>query len=90
MVQTSCVALGAAGAAFTPGLSLACNADGNTVTPCCLADFNKNGFVNVQDVFDYLNEWLNSNPLCKLDGSTTPLTVQDAFNFLNVWFAGGC
>jgi hypothetical protein len=88
--QSTCAPRGHAGAAFIAGAAGVCNADGGTSTPCCYADFNKSGTTNLQDIFDYLNEWFAGNPYCKTGGTPGPLDVTDTFNFLNLWFAGGC
>lgn len=81
------VASGLAGAS-TPGAT-ACNASGNALTPCCLADYNKSGALTVQDIFDFLNDWFASSPYSAAGaGPADPLTVQNIFTFLNMWFAG--
>jgi hypothetical protein len=79
-----------AGAAFVAGSI--CNAGGSTTTPCCHADFNKNGSLQVQDIFDFLNSWFAGSLYAKVggDGFTGTLAVADIFDFLNAWFAGGC
>lgn len=58
-----------------------------TISSFCLADFNRDGTVAVQDIFDYLNAWLVLNPLADIDLSGG-VAVQDIFDFLNVWLAG--
>lgn len=58
----------------------------NYVGTSCLADFNKDGVVNVLDLFDYLNAWFNDEPAADVNGSGN--TAQDIFDFLNAWFAG--
>jgi hypothetical protein len=56
-------------------------------TPCtCLADFNDNGGLEIQDIFDFLNGWFAGNPRADFNGGG--LAVQDIFDFLNAWFAG--
>jgi hypothetical protein len=69
------------------GASTACNALVNYAMPCCKSDFNQNGVVEVQDIFDFLNAWFASDPRCDINGSGT-VEVQDIFDFLNAWFAG--
>jgi hypothetical protein len=87
--QANCVGSGTAGALFTSAGS-ACNAGGSTTTPCCYADFNKNGTLQVQDIFDYLNAWFQGSLYAKVggDGVSGTLAVADIFAFLNAWFAG--
>jgi hypothetical protein len=90
VTQANCVSPGGTvGAAFSSQAS--CNASGNSVSPCCYADFNKSGGLSVGDIFDYLNAWFTGSPFCKVagDGVASP-SVQDIFNFLGIWFAGGC
>ncbi len=55
--------------------------------PSCPADFDGNGNVNVQDIFDFLNAWFANQPSADVDGNNA-IEVQDIFTFLNVWFAG--
>jgi hypothetical protein len=64
----------------------ACNAPGNTVTPCCKADFNKVGGVSVQDIFDFLGAYFAGDPLANMNGGV--LSVQDIFDFLAAYFRG--
>ncbi len=65
---------------------------GNTTSPCCYANFNHNASVEVQDIFDFLNDWFagKKSALVGGDGTTGTLSVQNIFDFLNSWFAGGC
>ncbi len=53
----------------------------------CRADFNNDGVVSVQDIFDFLASWFAQGTFAdfNLDGS---VGVQDIFDFLGVWFAG--
>jgi hypothetical protein len=56
-------------------------------SPCsCRADFNQNGTLEVQDIFDFLNAWFAGLPSADFNGGG--LAVQDIFDFLNAWFAG--
>ena len=55
----------------------------------CPADFNCDGHVTVQDVFDYLAAWFSRSPNADFNNSGS-VTVQDIFDFLRAWFAGGC
>ncbi len=68
------------------GASTACNTVGNTTTPCCLANFNQNGVLEVQDIFDFLNAWFTLDGATDINGSG--VSVQDIFDFLNAWFSG--
>jgi hypothetical protein len=65
----------------------------STRTPCCFANYNHNATLEVQDIFDFLNDWFAGRAIAIPGGdgtSTTGLAVQNIFNFLNAWFAGGC
>ncbi|HVU63095.1 MAG TPA: protease pro-enzyme activation domain-containing protein [Phycisphaerales bacterium] len=53
----------------------------------CIADFDCNGSVSVQDIFDFLNAWFAGAPGTDIDASGAT-TVLDIFDFLNTWFAG--
>ncbi len=55
--------------------------------PTCLADFNGNGSVTVQDIFDFLAAYFASNPTADVNNSGG-VTVQDIFDFLAAYFAG--
>ena len=57
------------------------------VTPCP-ADFNGQGGVSVQDIFDFLSAWFTVSPTADINGDRN-VTVQDIFDFLAHWF-GGC
>jgi Lamin Tail Domain len=61
---------------------------GDTVSPCCLADYNKAGGLTVNDIFDFLTGWFNGSANADINGSG--LSVNDIFDFLGAWFAGGC
>jgi hypothetical protein len=89
IAQASCVGSGNAGAVFASAAS-ACNASGNGASPCCYADYNKQGGVSVADIFDFLNDWFAGNPMAAVggDGTTGTLSVQHIFDFLNFWFSG--
>ena len=52
----------------------------------CLGDFNGDGVVSVQDIFDFLAAWFSRSPNADYtrDGR---VTVQDIFTFLAGWFA---
>jgi hypothetical protein len=65
------------------GLSI----NGTVGTPVCRPDFNHNGILEVQDIFDFLNGWFSGSITTdyNLNGI---LEVQDIFDFLNSWFAG--
>lgn len=68
------------------GASTACNTGGSLVAPCCFANFNQNGVLEVQDIFDFLNAWFTLDSATDINGSG--VSVQDIFDFLNAWFAG--
>jgi hypothetical protein len=79
-----------AGASFPNGAS--CNAGPTTNTPCCYADYDKMGGIQVADIFAFLNDWFASSPYANTGGTGAPgpLAVQNIFDFLTDWFAGGC
>ncbi|HVU64500.1 MAG TPA: GC-type dockerin domain-anchored protein, partial [Phycisphaerales bacterium] len=74
-VSTGCVAVSDAAL-----LSIASGA-------CCPADFNGDGSLTPQDIFDFLNAWFSGSVSADFDhmGGLAP---QDIFDFLNAWFAG--
>jgi hypothetical protein len=85
--QANCTVTGfIAGVAFPPGP----NCSGSTITACCYADYNKINGIEVQDVFDFINDWLAGSPFANTGGSGSggTLAVQNIFDFLNAWFTG--
>lgn len=55
--------------------------------PRCVADYNGRSGVTTQDIFDYLNGWMDQHPGTDANRSGS-LDAQDIFDFLNAWFAG--
>ncbi len=53
----------------------------------CPGDYNLDGTLNVQDIFDFLAGWFAQDPHADTNDSAS-LTVQDIFDFLAAWFAG--
>lgn len=53
----------------------------------CAADFNHDGAVGVQDIFDYLASYFAAAPAADVD-NTPGLSVNDLFTFLGSYFAG--
>jgi hypothetical protein len=83
---------------FVPALA-ACNTPvtipgtlGNTTSPCCYANYNHNASIEVQDIFDFINDWLAGKKAAIVggNGTTGTLDVQNIFDFINAWLAGGC
>lgn len=54
----------------------------------CPVDYNSNGAVTVQDIFDYLSGYFSGDPRSDFNGSGLPASVQDIFDFLSAYFAG--
>ncbi len=55
--------------------------------PGCAADFNADGALSVQDIFDFLAAWFSGAPSADFNG-VGGISVQDIFDFLAAWFAG--
>lgn len=71
------------------GAGAACNAAGNSITPCCRADFNKTNGVSVQDLFDFLGAYFVGNMAADVSGEGL-LGVQDVFSYLAAFFGPSC
>ncbi len=93
-------ALSGGGASATVGIqrdtgtysnSARCNssiANGSRIIlACCKADFNMDGILNTQDIFDFLSAWFANDPRADFNGINGQ-NVQDIFDYLGVWFAG--
>jgi hypothetical protein len=76
----------AACAGVFKGVDVACGAAGNP-TACCPANFNQQGGVTVQDIFDFLAGYFGNVPAADFNGSGA-ITVQDIFDFLSAYFTG--
>jgi hypothetical protein len=90
VAQDQCATTGVhAGASFASG-AVACNEVGNAASPCCYADYNKSGNLEVADIFDFLNDWFAGSlyAIPGGDGVGGELAVANIFEFLNDWFAG--
>ncbi len=58
--------------------------DSQTIQLRCRCDWNGNGTLEVQDIFDFLSDWFALHGDLNGDGVTT---VPDIFEFLSCWFA---
>lgn len=54
---------------------------------CCLADFNRDGARNVNDIFVFLAAWFAKDLSTDINASGAS-EVTDIFAFLSLWFAG--
>ncbi len=68
------------------GAGSACGGAGNPVA-CCPANFNQQGGVTVQDIFDFLAAYFGGQPGADFN-SSGGITVQDIFDFLGAYFTG--
>lgn len=64
-----------------------CGPNPSTPIACCGANFNQQGAVTVQDIFDYLTAWFAGQPGANFNGQGG-VTVQDIFDYLTAWFVG--
>lgn len=60
---------------------------GRQLTVTCAADYNHDGSINVQDIFDFLSSWFANLTAADFNGNHV-IDVQDIFDFLAAWFAG--
>jgi hypothetical protein len=61
--------------------------DALTCVPPCLADFNREDGVTLQDIFDFIGGFFGQDPAADINRSGS-VTVQDIFDFLAAYFAG--
>jgi hypothetical protein len=73
---------------FRPGTPTSITAPGLPVPciPVCVADYNCTGAASVQDVFDFISDYLGARPRADVNLSGD-LTIQDVFDFLAAYFA---
>lgn len=64
-----------------------CTRQSDTTLNVCPGDFNCSGALTLQDVFDYLNAFFNSDPTADFNQSGD-ISTQDIFDMLNAYFAG--
>jgi hypothetical protein len=84
---TTCtMTLGTACSGEFQGLGTECGPIGNPTT-CCPANFNAQGGVTVQDIFDFLAAYFAGDTRADFNGAGG-ITVQDIFDFLAAYFAG--
>jgi hypothetical protein len=57
------------------------------ITPACPIDFNRDGVVSVQDIFDFLTAWNNGDAVSDFN-QENGITVQDIYDFLFAWTLG--
>jgi hypothetical protein len=88
VTQANCTSAGTLAGSVYQTASSTCTP--NTLTGCCFADYNKANGVEVQDIFDFINDWLASSRFANTngDGNAAPLAVQNIFDFINDWLAG--
>jgi len=61
--------------------------DATVFVGTCPADYNGDGVLSVQDIFDFLAGWFAGSSQADFNGAGG-LGVQDIFDFLAAWFAG--
>jgi hypothetical protein len=91
----ACCTRGRCTIALTPSACFASAgfvAAGNTCGPtpqstCCFADFNRDGVLGVQDLFDFLIAYQRGSLTADVNGSGM-LTIQDVFDYLAAYFLG--
>lgn len=88
VTQANCTTTGVLAGAFYQTASGTCT--GTTIAGCCHADYNKINGIEIQDIFDYINDWLAGSIFANTggDGTPGPLAVQNIFDFINDWLAG--
>jgi hypothetical protein len=69
------------------GVGIACAPLG-TFGSCCYANFNGDGVLSVQDIFDFLSAWFAGDPRADFN-QDTHLNVYDIFSFIAGW-RNGC
>jgi hypothetical protein len=72
------------------GPGTVCNVFGvNNNAPCCLADYNHDGAVTVQDIFEFLFGYFNAQPAANINNDGG-VTLQDIFDYLFLYLQGQC
>lgn len=57
------------------------------IQPAIAGDFNRDGFGNTLDIFDFLTAWFAFDARADFNGSGE-IDIQDVFDFLRAWFVG--
>jgi hypothetical protein len=65
--------------------SLCWNTELEVLATPFIGDWNADGVLQAQDIFDFLNSWFAGDGDANEDGVTN---LQDVFDFVNGWFAG--
>lgn len=55
--------------------------------PLANVDYNRNGQVDLLDIFNFLNKWFSADPLADFN-RVNGVELLDIFAFLQAWFAG--
>lgn len=53
----------------------------------CVADYNNQGGVSVDDLFSFINGWFTGHPAADVDNNRA-VVIDDLFGYLNVYFVG--
>lgn len=83
-VTGAATAVGSTGGSFGVAYGMACAAE-----PRCVADFNADAELTIDDLFLFLNAWFSGDPRANIggDGIASP-TIDDLFLYLDAYFAG--
>lgn len=66
-----------------------CNSSSSFTHPCCFADFDQGGTIEVSDIFSFLAAWFAGDFSASVqDNGAGPPLVPSIFTFLSAWFAG--
>lgn len=69
------------------GVAALCEGELGNPTTCCLANYNGEGGVSIQDLFDFLGGFFSGEPAADINDSGNH-TPQDIFDFLAMYFTG--
>ncbi|HVU64868.1 MAG TPA: GC-type dockerin domain-anchored protein [Phycisphaerales bacterium] len=90
ITQSHCLPYGLAGAKYM-AIADPCGVGVPGESSCCVADYDKNSWVSMNDLFAFINDWFMESPMADVggDGESGSVDIADVFAYVTV-FLGSC